>query len=891
LLALAAVFLSFAPFAKAQTIFPNRGGTGTTVIPTYGLVLVGNSSGTYTPTATSSLGFTGPISSVFGRTGAVTAQSGDYTTSLVTEGSNLYFTNARADSRFITDLAATSSVASITALPNLSLAYSQITGKPTIPTKTSDLTNDSGFLTSYSETDPIFSASAAFGISSTDIAHWGAAYTDRITSATSPLSISGNALTIANAAADGSTKGVASFTANDFDASSGNISLDYANGQKATGSQAGFLSSADWNTFNGKASSSRQLTVAGTANQISVSAGAQDLSADRTWTLSLPPLVIFPGNASTTAISGNTICIGSDCRTSWPSTSGVAWGAITGTLSDQTDLQTALNGKISVGTTSVGSITALPSLALPTSQLTGALGVAHGGTASTTLSGILVGNGTSAVKTLLVGSGLSFDGSTLSAAASHPAWGDITGTLSDQTDLAAALGAKENSADFGADFYSLFHATSTTALAEGSNLYFTNARADTRFVTDLAATSSVSSITALPTLSLPYSQLTGTPSIPTKTSDLTNDSGFITNLSTFTTTNLSEGTNKYYTDARARAAISLTTSGSSGAATYDNSTGVINIPQYAGISSVVPDYPLQGLGTSGSHLSLAFGTTTPNNWGAQNIFASLFATNASSTNATTTSLYITGITSKLLKTDGSGQVVGATSGTDYAPATSGTSLLKGNGSGGFSSATASTDYAPATSGSSILKGNGSGGFSNAVSATDYAPATSGSSILKGNGSGAFSSASNGTDYTLISTNTCSAGQHVSAITAAGTITCSADSSGSTITPYYAEGNSTAAHDVAVGVPVVNGDVVQFHVIGILHGGCSLSDNFDFKYRWSNFPASTTIDSDYFNSQTLSAGQYCVLSDFYSLTATTTATLWIEIKGVVDNARVMAQKVH
>lgn len=36
------------------------------------------------------------VTSVFGRVGAVTAQAGDYNTSLVTEGSNLYFTNARA---------------------------------------------------------------------------------------------------------------------------------------------------------------------------------------------------------------------------------------------------------------------------------------------------------------------------------------------------------------------------------------------------------------------------------------------------------------------------------------------------------------------------------------------------------------------------------------------------------------------------------------------------------------------------------------------------------------------------------------------------------------------------------------------------------------------------
>jgi hypothetical protein len=45
----------------------------------------------------------------------------------------------------------------------------------------------------------------------------------------------------------------------------------------------------------------------------------------------------------------------------------------------------------------------------------------------------------------------------------------------------------------------------------------------------------------------------------------------------------------YFTDARARAAISLTTTGSSGAATYDNGTGVLNIPNYgSALSGYVP---------------------------------------------------------------------------------------------------------------------------------------------------------------------------------------------------------------------------------------------------------------------------------------------------------------
>lgn len=51
-----------------------------------------------------------------------------------------------------------------------------------------------------------------------------------------------------------------------------------------------------------------------------------------------------------------------------------------------------------------------------TSQVTGVLPIANGGTASSTsLGGILAGNGTSAIKSVIIGTGLSFDGSTLTA--------------------------------------------------------------------------------------------------------------------------------------------------------------------------------------------------------------------------------------------------------------------------------------------------------------------------------------------------------------------------------------------------------------------------------------------------------------------------------------------
>lgn len=67
-----------------------------------------------------------------------------------------------------------------------------------------------------------------------------------------PLSRATNTISIGNAAADGSTKGAAAFNANDFNASSGVISLDYTNGQAASGSNKGFLTTTDWSTFNGK---------------------------------------------------------------------------------------------------------------------------------------------------------------------------------------------------------------------------------------------------------------------------------------------------------------------------------------------------------------------------------------------------------------------------------------------------------------------------------------------------------------------------------------------------------------------------------------------------------------------------------------------------------------
>lgn len=51
-------------------------------------------------------------------------------------------------------------------------AYGTAVTIPTVPTNVSAFTNDAGYITSYTETDPIFTSSVAYGISSSDITNW-----------------------------------------------------------------------------------------------------------------------------------------------------------------------------------------------------------------------------------------------------------------------------------------------------------------------------------------------------------------------------------------------------------------------------------------------------------------------------------------------------------------------------------------------------------------------------------------------------------------------------------------------------------------------------------------------------------------------------------------------
>lgn len=120
-------------------------------------------------------------------------------------------------------------------------------------------------------------------------------------------------------------------------------------------------------------------------------------------------------------------------------------------------------------------------------------------------------------------------------------------------------------------------AFSTSDLTEGSNKYYTDERVDDRVNALITAGSNITTT---------YDDAAGTLTIAATEDNLSNND----------TDDLSEGSsNLYYTDARARAAISA-----SGDLSYNSTTGVISFTNDAGdIESVVAGSGLTGGGTSG----------------------------------------------------------------------------------------------------------------------------------------------------------------------------------------------------------------------------------------------------------------------------------------------------
>jgi predicted RecA/RadA family phage recombinase len=115
----------------------------------------------------------------------------------------------------------------------------------------------------------------------------------------------------------------------------------------------------------------------------------------------------------------------------------------------------------------------------------------------------------------------------------------------------------------------------TANLTEGTNLYYTDARA--RAAVSVTGDLSYNSTTGVISYTTPTT-ITGNAATATKLQTARTISGTSFDGSaniTLSTTGITEGTNLYYTDARARAAVSVTDSGGDGSLSYNNSTGVI----------------------------------------------------------------------------------------------------------------------------------------------------------------------------------------------------------------------------------------------------------------------------------------------------------------------------
>ena len=146
-----------------------------------------------------------------------------------------------------------------------------------------------------------------------------------------------------------------------------------------------------------------------------------------------------------------------------------------------------------------------------------------------------------------------------------------------------------------------------------------------------------------------------------------------------------------------------------------------------------------------------------------------------------------------------GAVVNGTSNATVTMKTTITGLLKGNGTA-ISAAVSGTDYAPATSGTSILYGNGAGGFSNVTIGTNLsfsggtlnATATSGTSILYGNGSGGFSNVTIGSGISFV-------GGTLSASGSGGTVTSVTGTA-----PIASSGGTTPAISISQATTSTNG---------------------------------------------------------------------------------------
>jgi predicted heme/steroid binding protein len=362
-------------------------------------------------------------------------------------------------------------------------------------------------------------------------------------------------------------------------------------------------------------------TPANQATTLTINGTTFDLSANRTWNvgtvtsvnMSVPTGFVIGGNPVTTS---GTLAVSFAAGYSLP------------TNASQANWDTAYNNRITSLTTlgTSGAATLVSNvLNIPIYQaqgnyitsLTGEATASGPGAASVTLSNSAV--------TGKVLTGLTVTGTVISAADSIlSAFGKLQGQVN------ALMGGLQYQGTWNA-------ATNTPTITSGvgTDGHF--------YIVSVAGTTNIDGITDWQVGDWIVFHDTAWQKVD-NTDSVISVNGF-TGAVTLTTSNISEGTNLYFTNTRARQAISLTTTGNSGASTYDNGTGVLNVPQYTlgGLGGVPTTRQLTINGT-------AYDLSADRAWSVGTITS--IATTGPITGGTITTTGTIGITQATSTTDG-----------------------------------------------------------------------------------------------------------------------------------------------------------------------------------------------------------------------------------------------